>query len=170
MNTTDSTGRENSYLIPLLLSCFFPISIISLVTHPMNCLYDMPATAVCLVSCYLNVFGFCLWCATLNGGIFFVVFPECVQVGFFWVYWTQVWHDPCHWNEWQVLNWAWISQKFFSFNPIVISVTAQMHIFSTVISHPNICSCRNLKRKTVIFFPPALLLHKSLQPFVLNIW
>lgn len=81
-NTTDSTGRKNSYLIPLLLSCFFPINIISLVTHPMNCVYDMPATAV-LVSCYLNLFGFCLWGPTLNGGTFFVVFPGFVQGCFF---------------------------------------------------------------------------------------
>lgn len=56
MNTADMKGIKNSSFFPVLLSCFFPINIISLVTQPMNCVYDMPVTAVCLVSCYLYVF------------------------------------------------------------------------------------------------------------------
>lgn len=89
MNTVDTKGIKNSYLFPLLLSCLFPINIISLVTHPMDSVYDMLVTAVCLVSCYLNVFEFFLRGLTLNGELLKIsslpsIFPEYV---FFFILW-----------------------------------------------------------------------------------
>lgn len=54
-----------------------------------------------------------------------------------------------------------IEPEFLKVFPILISTTAQMHIFSTVISHQNACLCINLKGKAVILFfffnPPSLL-------------
>lgn len=87
MNTVDTKGIKNSYLFPLLLSCLFPINIISLVTHPMDCVYDMLVTAVCLVSCYLNVFEFFLRGLTLSGELLKIsstpIFPKYVFSFFF---------------------------------------------------------------------------------------
>lgn len=55
------------------------------------------------------------------------------------------------------LIWAWISQKFFSFNPIAISTTAQMHIFSTASNmSPKKMFVYKLKREDCHPFSPRI--------------
>lgn len=117
---------------------------ISLETHPMDCVYDLPATAGLFSVLLLK---FCLWM------FFLLSFLNVFRVILFFFIDLR-----CDMTSAIEMNGrSSIEPEFLKVFPILISTTAQMHIFSTVISHQNACLCINLKEKAVIFFfnPPA---------------
>lgn len=180
MNTIDTKGIKDSYLFPLLLSCFFPINIISLVTHPMNCLW-YASYCSWFVPCCLNVIQFCLWCPTLNSLKCFCFLPcssPCrISSERFFVL-TDPNYNTAPASEMDANE---LEPKFLqtslSVNPILITKNVQVCLFSISQGYKampylnvNIYMCTVLSIKFIFIFPSLQCSHETAYWFDFNIW